>query len=92
MTKPIGQLILEMRCCESLLNGGTRIEGTDNHPFILEQLQKAHSLLKEVDGIPHMDRYWADEMIMDETYFALEQAVENARNHVRSGFRQVGAE
>jgi len=91
MTKPVIQLVLEMRCCESLLRGGVRIGSTDNHPFILDQLQRANGLLTEFDAIPHTDRYWADEMIADETYYALEQAVTEARDYLRSTFKQVEA-
>ena len=89
MTKPIAQLILEMRCCESLLRGSVRLDSDENHNFILEQLQRASGLMAEFDAIPHADRYWTEEMINDETYFALSKAVDIARNHIRSSFKQV---
>jgi len=87
MNKSIIQLILEMRCCESLLNGAVRV-GLE-HGFIVEQLQKADQLTTDYNSLPHNDRYWADEMIADETYYALDLAVQKAREYVRSSFTEV---
>lgn len=89
MDKPLSQLFLEMRSCESLLRGSLRVPGTDNHSFIIEQLQRASVLMEEFNHIPNTDRYWQDECIADETYFALEIAVGLARKHIRSSFREV---
>ncbi len=89
MNKPLSQLFLEMRGCESLLRGSIRVPGTDNHDFIVEQLQRSSGLMIEFNRIPNTDRYWQDECIADETYFALEQAVNMAREHIRSSFREV---
>lgn len=90
MDKPILQLVLEMRCCESLLKGSVRVDHSDNHTFILDQLARADGLLREYEAIPHTDRYWADEMVAEETYFALDQAVKSARDYLRSTIKQVG--
>ncbi len=88
-TKPFAQMILEMRCHESMLLGGIRVGSPDNHSFIVEQLQIATESLTEFDHLPQPDRYWGDEMIADETYFALETAIEKARKYIRSTFKQV---
>lgn len=87
--KSMLQLLFMMRCCESLLNGSVRIHSELNHDFIIEQLVKADELLLAFDAIPHTDRYWADEMIADETYFALRSAVTTARKYIRSTVKLV---
>jgi len=90
MTKPFAQLFLEMRACEALLNGGVRVDSGLNHEFVIEQLMRADGLIAEFNAIPHTDRYWADEMIADETFFALEQAIDDARDYIRSNIKLVG--
>ena len=89
MDKSIFQLFLTMRSCESLLRGTVRVDGNENHDFILEQLRRANELMTEFNQVVGTDRYWQDEMVADETLFALEDAVSVARDHLRASFKKV---